>query len=136
MRYEPYEDEYAAVPNMTDAELLEYFLYRFFETEEIWGLKENAFSWVTREINGQVTQPIWPYKRYANEAAVGDWEGFVPVAESLEFFLETSLHQLVAQDVLLEVMPRKFEAGCLISAQRLCGIMEGMMESGEYTLDG
>jgi len=54
MRYEPYQEEYAAVPDMTDAELMDYFLYRIFETEEVWGLKENGFQWITEELNGQL----------------------------------------------------------------------------------
>ena len=134
MRFEPYKDEYAAVPNMTDTELMEYLLYRIFETEEVWGLKEGA-QWITREIEGQIIQPIWAYKRYADEAAVGEWENLCPSAVSLEYFIEQVLHQLTMQDVTIEIMPRKSEPGCLISPQRLFDIMEGMMDSGEYTLD-
>ena len=136
MRYQPYEDEYAAVPTMTDAELLEYFLYRIFETEEIWGVKETAHQWLNHEYNGQFVQPLWPYKRYADEAAVDQWENFVPVAVSLEYFMEQTLNELVMNDVLIEIMPRKSATGCLISPHRLYSILEGMMESSEYTLDG
>jgi len=39
------------------------------------------------------------------------------------------------QDTLLEIMPRKSATGCLVSPQRLFSILEGMMESSEYTLD-
>ncbi len=135
MRYEPYEDEYAAVPLMTDAELMEYFLYRVFETEEVWGLKENSTKFIQEE-GEQVTQPVWPYKRYAEEAAVGKWAMYVSAAVSLEFFMEQILHQLAREDVLLDIMPRPSGAGCLVSPQRLFSILEGMLESGEYSLDG
>ena len=70
MRYEPYEDEYAAVPTMSDEELLEYFLYRINETDEVWGLQDGV-EWITRVIDGRETLPVWPYKRYAEVAAVG-----------------------------------------------------------------
>lgn len=135
MRYEPYAEEYAAVPDMTDGQLLDYFLYRLFETEELWGIREGP-QWFTREIDGHITQPIWPYKRYAEEATVDEWDYLMPVACSLEFFLYQALDKLVAQDVMLEIMPRKMAAGCLISPQRLFSILEGMIDSGEYTLDG
>ncbi len=136
MRYQPYEDEYAAVPGMDDGQLLEYFLYRVFETEEIWGLKESAHHWLNHEINGQLVQPLWPYKRYADEAAVEKWENYVAVAVSLEYFMEQSLQKLATNDILIEIMPRKSATGCLISPQRLFSILEGMMESSQYTLDG
>jgi len=135
MRYQPYEDEYAAVPTMTDTQLLEYFLYRTLETEEVWGLKDGP-QWLTRELDGQVTQPIWPYKRYAEEAAVDDWQNLTPVADSLEFFVYQTLKKRGMQEVMLEIMPRKSGTGCLINAQRLFTILEGMMDAGAYTLDG
>lgn len=136
MKYTPYEDEYAAVPDMTEAELLEYFLYRVFETEEIWGLKESALQWLTHEVNGQLVQPLWPYKRYADEAAIEQWENFVPVAVSLEYFMEQTLNELAMNDIFIEIMPRKLATRCLISPHRLHSILEGMMETSEYTLDG
>ncbi len=136
MRYQPYEDEYAAVPSMNDAQLLEYFLYRVFETEEIWGLKETALHWLTHEANAQIVQPLWPYKRYADEAAVAQWEDFVPAAVSLEYFMEQTIQKLAMDDILIEIMPRETAPGCLISAQRLFSILDGMMESSQYTLDG
>lgn len=98
MRYKPYVEEYASVPKMTDGELLDYFLYRLFETEDVWGIKEGP-QWFAREIDGQLTQSIWPYKRYAEEATIEDWEYLIPVAASLEFFLYQQLNKLAAQDV-------------------------------------
>ncbi len=136
MRYEPYEDEYAAVPAMTDAQLLEYFLSRVYETEEVWGLKEGGAYWMTYERDGRTMQPLFAYKRYAEEAAVGDWEVMVPVAESLEFFMERTLKRLQELDILLEVMPRKTGRGSLVTPRQLSSILEGMIDAGEYTMEG
>lgn len=134
MRYEPYEDEYAAVPTMTDDDLLEYFLYRIAETDEVWGLKDGP-QWITREIGGRETQPVWPFKRYAADAAVGDWQGFTPVPESVEFFVYQLLNKLAARGVTIEIMPRESGAGCLISPKRLFSLLDDMRDSGEYTVD-
>ena len=136
MRYEPYDDEYAAVPTLTDAQLLEYFLSRIYETEEVWGLKEGGEYWMTYDSNGRETQPLFAYKRYAEEAAVGDWEVMIPVAESLEFFMERTLRRLDQLDVMLEVMPRKNGRGSLVTPRQLLSILEGMIDAGEYTMEG
>lgn len=130
MRDEPYQDEYDAVPTMNDTELLEYFLYRIVEMDEVWGLK-NGPHWLNREIAGQKTQPVWPLKRYAADAAVADWQNFTVVPDSLEFFIYQQLNKLAIQGVMIEIMPRKSGIGCLISPQRLFGFLEGMRDASE-----
>lgn len=134
MRYEPYADEYAAVPNMDDEELFEYFLFRILETDEIWGLQDGT-HWLTREIDGQETMPVWPFKRFASEAAVGDWQTMTPSAQSLESFLYYVLPTRAEQGVMVEVMPRGSAVGCLVKPRRLLTILENTMHAGEYMLD-
>ncbi|MGR9044471.1 MAG: DUF2750 domain-containing protein [Gammaproteobacteria bacterium] len=134
MRYEPYEDEYAAVPTMTNEELLEYFLYSILETDEVWGLKEGP-QWITREVEVRETLPVWPFKRFAEEAAVGEWQNLVPVPDSLEFFIYQTLNKMAGQGIAIEIMPRRSGAGCLISPQRLFTMLEDTMHSGEYNLE-
>ncbi|MCK9605042.1 MAG: DUF2750 domain-containing protein [Methylomonas sp.] len=134
MRYEPYQDEYAAVPTMTDEELLEYFLYRILETDEVWGLKDGP-NWVTRLIGEQATLPVWPFKRFADEAAVGDWQNLKPSADSMEYFIYRTLNKQAMKGAMIEIMPRTSGAGCLITPQRLLTILESTMHLGEYTLE-
>jgi len=135
MRYSPYEHEYEAVISMTESELLEYFLTRVFETEEVWGLDDGA-EWIMREQGAQASMPVWPYKKFASESAVGHWGGFQPQAESLEEFLQNTIMALIEENAMLEVMPRQSEVGCLISPQKLKSILDGMIEAGTYTMDG
>jgi len=130
MRYEPHQDEIAAVPTMTDEELLEYFMYRIFETDEIWGLKE-AGQWQTRQVLDQETMPVWPYKRYAEEAVNGDWLQSKPYAESVESFTYQTLNKLAQLDQVIEIMPRISGAGLLISPQHLFSMLENTMEARE-----
>ncbi len=134
MRYEPHKDEYAAAQSMSDEEILEYFMYRIVEMDEVWGLKQDN-HWITRTIDGHETLPVWPYKRYADDAATGEWQGFTPLPETLEFFIYQILNKLAAQSVLVEIMPRKDTAGCLISPLRLFNFLESMKESREFILD-
>jgi hypothetical protein len=131
MRYEPHEDEYAAVPTMTDEELLEYFLYRIFETDEVWCLKDGP-QLVIRQVEGRETLPVWPYKRYADDAAVGEWAELQATADSVDFFSDQTLQKLIRQGLQVEIMPRQSALGCLISPQQLSSILENMMESRDF----
>lgn len=133
MRYEPHQDEYAAVPTMTDEELLEYFLYRVFESDEVWSLKQGACP-MTRQLGNVETMPVWPYQRYAEDAAVGEWRELRAAADSVDYFTYQTLEKAARQAIAIEIMPRHAGAGCLISAQRLFGMLENMMEARDYTV--
>jgi len=133
MRYEPHTDEIAVIPSMSDDDLLEYFLYRIFETDEVWSLKDGP-NWITREVDGCETQPVWPYKWFAEQAASGEWADLPAVANSIDYFVYTILQRLVQQQISVEIMPRANGRGCLISPRRLFGMLENMMESRDFTV--
>lgn len=134
MRYVPYAHEYQAAAEMSEVELMEYFLTRVFETEEVWGLEDQA-DWVLRELQGQTCMPVWPYQQFAVDAAVASWSECKPQAESLEVFLQGILELLIEEDVMLEIMPMVNRMGCLVSPHRVKSILQGMIDAGEYTLD-
>ncbi len=135
MRYAPYDAEYALVGQMNDSQVMEYFLTRVFESEEVWSL-DNKTEWITRELGEDTLLPVWPYEKYAQENSVGKWRDFEPSATSLEDFVYNLLPALIGDDILLEIMPRDDKVGCIVSPQRLMSILEGMLDAGEYTLDG
>lgn len=129
MRYEPHENELAAVPQMVDDELLEYFLYTVFETDEVWGLKDGP-QWLMRSVDGHDTLAVWPYQCYASNAAADHWPALSPTADTLEFFTYQLLNRAAQQGLIVEIMPRGSQtAGCLITPQRLFAMIENMMES-------
>lgn len=139
MRYAPYEQEVTAVAVMSEAQLLEYFLTRVFETEEVWGLDDGC-EWIMMQRNGQWVMPIWPYRHFAAEAAQRDHNVaaatvHIPAAESLEDFVYQTLGQLMEEGAVLEVMGSDNRPGCLVSPHRLYDIFTGMFNAGEYTLD-
>ncbi len=133
MRYEPHNDESILLPTMTDAELLEYFLYRIFETDEVWTLRAGGQP-VIREAADHKMLPVWPYKGYAEDAAVGDWAELPAIADSVDYFTYQTLDKLARQGVTVEIMPRGQQAGCLITPQRLFSMLENMMEARDYTV--
>jgi hypothetical protein len=130
MPIKPTEDEIAAIQSMADEDLLEYFLFRIAETDEVCGLKDGP-HWMTREINTQQTLPVWPFKSFATLAAIDEWQHLKPVAESIEFFMYRILNKQIELGVSIEIMPRKTGAGCLISPQRLLSFLEDMRDAGE-----
>jgi hypothetical protein len=134
MRNEPYENEYTLIPTMQDDELLEYFLFRLAEMDEVWGLKDGS-QWVNRQVDGRETLPVWPFKRFADDAAVGEWQNLKPVVESVEYFMFQILNKCALQERAIEIMPRPNAAGCLISPQRLFSFLEGMREGGECMVE-
>lgn len=134
MRYAPYSEETNATSTMSEPQLLEYFLTRVFETEEVWGLDDGC-EWIITEHEGQQVMPIWPYQQFAIEAACEEWTAHRPTAESLEDFVYQTLSQLIEEGAMLEVMNSPQRRGCLVSPHRLQEIFLGMFDAGEYTLD-
>ena len=136
MRYTPYESEYAAVPGMSAGELMDYFLLRVFETEELWGVSDGG-SWMTFTRGDQEILPLWPYERYASEVGSERWQQCQPASVSLEYFIYEMAEDLISQGLMVEVLPRwEGSSGCLVSPYRLLEILEGMRDAGEYRLDG
>ena len=136
MRYAPYAEELKAFANMGEAQLLEYFLTRVFETEEVWGLDDGC-EWVTIEHEQQTLMPLWPYQQLAssNITDLAGSETMSPTAESLEDFVYQTLGQLMDEDIVLAVMCNSNNQGCLITPHRLYEILTGMFNAGEYVLD-
>ena len=136
MRYSPYGYEYSALEKMNDNQLLEFFLTRIFETEEVWGL-DDTVEWIIRDNDvSHASLPVWPYKNLANEAAIGHWQSLFASDMSLEEFMRHTLDTMKEENILIEIIPRKGKHGCLIEAAKLLSILEGMIDAGEYTLDG
>ncbi|MYM62277.1 DUF2750 domain-containing protein [Pseudomaricurvus sp. HS19] len=136
MRYAPYETEVKELGVMSESQLLEYFLTRVFETEEVWGLEDDC-EWATIQLAAHSAMPIWPYQQLANSAAsnLPAANNLLPTAESLEDFMDHTLPSLIEEDVMLAVMTSEESTGCLVSPHRLLDIFTGMMESGTYSLD-
>lgn len=136
MRYTPYEQEYVEAATLDDSQRLEYFLTRVFETEEVWGLDDGA-EWVMRDRQpAEKSLLVWPYQKYAVEAAEGPWRDLEAQAESLECFISNTLEMLIDENAVIEIMGQENELGCIISPHRLLSILAGMIDAGEYTLDG
>lgn len=135
MHFEPTPQEYAALQDMSGPALLEYFLTRVAEVEEVWGLG-NASGWVMREQDGQTSLPVWPYQQLAANCAIDDWQDQVCQSVSLEHFIQHILKLLIQNDIQLEIMPSETRPGHIVAAQQLATLFESILDSGEYFLEG
>ena len=135
MHFEPTTQEYAALQNMSGTALMEYFVIRVAEVEEVWGLGDDT-GWVMRELDDQTTLPVWPYQQLAGNCATGDWRGQVCKSVSLEHFISHILKLLIKNDIQIEIMPSETGTGHIMCPQQLLTLFEGMLESGEYFLEG
>lgn len=112
---------------------LEYFLTRVMEAEEVWSLADNQ-GWVMREEGDKTILSLWPYRQCADACIVEtDLQSH---ATSLDHFVESILHTLIAEGIDLEILPSREASGALLSAIELQSMFKSLMESGEYFLEG
>jgi hypothetical protein len=135
MQFAPNANEYKAIESMSEFTLLEYFITRVAEVEEVWGLGD-ASGWVMREAGDVISLPVWPYRQLAIESAIDEWETQVSNAVSMEHFISKVLKMLIDANIKVEIMPRSSRHGQLIDPQELLQLFESVIESGEYYIDG
>ena len=135
MKYKPSISELSEVVNYDTKERLHYFLTRAVESEEVWGLS-NQSGWVMRDHNNQTILPVWPYQIFAAKCATNEWQDYKPGAVSLEHFVYKLLPVMIAQEIKVEILPTTDQPGELLDARELSSLFEGMLESGEYYMEG
>lgn len=135
MRYKPSDNELAEIETQTAEYRFHYFLSRAIESEEIWGLGDAA-GWLIKEVDGQTIIPVWPYETLADGCAQQGGGNQATIAVSLEQFLYSLLPLMNQQNIQIEILPTAGLPGKLMEAKALAAILEGMMESGEYYMEG
>ncbi len=135
MRTTPTASELAMFGELSLEELYHYAITRIAECEDVWGIGgDEGFTILEKEDKSYIT--IWPYHQLAEAYCVGEHEGLQPVSISLELFAYNMLNQCQDQGIAIEVFARPGQPGRWIFANELFGILEGMMESGEYYMEG
>jgi hypothetical protein len=135
VRYKPSESELVEIESYSEEQRLHYFLSRAIEAEEIWGLGDNT-GWLIKEVNDRTIISIWPYETFAAACVPQSGDHQAPVAISLEQFLYAVLPKMDQQNIQIEILPTNGQSGKIMQAQALAAILEGMMESGEYYMEG
>lgn len=136
VRDKPSEKELVQINAMSRAERVQYFLHCVIETEDVWGLGDNS-GWLLKSLDDDVScLPIWPFKDFALKMNVNDWDDQSPVSVSLEHFIYGILGKLKEADMLVEIFPTPESDGDIMTAQQLSEMLEGMLDAGEYYMEG
>jgi hypothetical protein len=135
MRYSPLETELDMLDGMSTDERLHYATTRMIESEEVWSLGDEN-GWIIRDEDGRQIIPVWPYRQLAMEHIAGGSESPVPQATSLEYFVYGVLDMCQQDDIWLEVFPHGQKTGKLMRAAVLLEILNGMLETNEYFIEG
>ena len=135
MQFNPTKTELVDLANMDEAGRLQYFLLRAIEAEEIWGLADQQ-GWVLRETDNQTILQVWPYEQLADDYATAHDDTCKPSATSLDHFVHNLLSHMVEQDIDIEILPINQHAGKVVTASELHEVFNGLLETGEYYLEG
>lgn len=135
MQYAPTITEIQAIQQLTVTERFEYTTPRFIESEEVWSIG-NEEGWLIDEKDGDAIITLWPYRQLAAEYAQERQPDSGPQSVSLEHFLYTVLKQCSTHDIKLEILPSIKQRGSVIAADRLYEILEGMVDTGGYFIEG
>lgn len=135
MRYAPTPSELVLLQSLSASERVEYTLPRLVEAEEVWSIG-NENGWLIRDVDGSDVITLWPYRQLAQEYVERQQPGSLPQSVSLEQFLNSVLKQCIQHGITLEICPNGDDAGELMAAGRLHEVLDGMVESGSYFLEG
>lgn len=135
MQYTPLDSEISMLASMSAEERLHYTTTRVTESEEVWSLGDDN-GWHIQDIDDKQFIAIWPYRQLALEYCSGDPGTPVPQSTSLEHFVYTVLDMCKANNIWLEIFPKSDERGYLMSSSDLYEILNGMLETNEYFIEG
>jgi hypothetical protein len=135
MKYHPSPTEISEIDAYTANQRLHYFLTRSIESEEVWGLS-NASGWMMKEMDNQTVLPVWPYESFAENCITADWNDHAPGAVSVEHFVYNLLPVMIQHKINAEILPTKTQQGKVIDSRELASLFEGMLDAGEYYMEG
>jgi hypothetical protein len=135
MRYEPSHAELLSLDQMSQKERFNFAVSRIIECEEVWSLGNADEGWVLRDVEEAQVITIWPYRMMA-EAFVQGEPGASTHSVSLEHFMYSVLDKCRAAQIDIEVAPAVGDVGSIICAEALSQMLNDMVESGTYFLEG
>jgi hypothetical protein len=98
------EKKRAAVLALPAPQRYSHFIKVVADQNCIWALYQDGWALMGAGDDMEVF-PVWPAQEYAALCAIGDWDGYLPKAISLECFLQDLLPSLRKSGTLLGVFP-------------------------------
>ncbi|MBE0534822.1 MAG: DUF2750 domain-containing protein [Phycisphaerae bacterium] len=103
MSYDVNDAEYANVVRLAPPKRYEYL--KCCDWEEVWSVKDSQNWRLMGDAEQHECIPVWPARRYAAEACVGDWEDCIPEAISVQDFVNKWIPGLIADHRSVAVFP-------------------------------
>jgi len=136
MKYSPTTSELARLDNMGDEELMQYAVTRIVECEEVWSFG-NDDGWLIRDVAEKSVITIWPYLQLAEQLSEQTEYGqSTPISTSLEQFISSVLKQCINTEIIVELCPGAQRVGTFMTAAALLEVLDSLIETGEYFLEG
>lgn len=135
MRTSPTPSELAMFDDLTPIERFDYATIRMAECEDVWSIGSDE-GFAIEEKEGKPYIVVWPYQQLAQNYCVDEHEDKQPLTISLEMFVYNLLMQCQEEGIAIQIFPQPSNEGRWISAVDLFSYMEGLMESGEYYMEG
>jgi len=136
MKYSPTTSELARLDNMADEELMQYAVTRIVECEEVWSFG-NDDGWLIRDVAEKSVITIWPYLQLAEQLSEQTEYGqSTPISTSLEQFISSVLKQCINTEIIVELCPGAQRVGTFMTAAALLEVLDSLIETGEYFLEG
>jgi len=135
MRFAPTENEQAMLVDLPLEERFHYAITRICECEEVWSLGDDN-GWRINDVDDKAVISIWPYRQMAMEYAQDCSAESIPICVSLEHFLYTLLKQCQENEIVMQVNPASNSQGYLIAATQLYEVLENMVETETYFIEG
>jgi hypothetical protein len=96
--------EFDALIRQPAAVRYEYFIKKAADYEEVWGLYNEGWA-TAQDDKGNTLLPLFPNKRFAENIAEKEWEGFKPKRIELDYFLEKWLPGMRSDGVKPSIFP-------------------------------
>jgi len=135
MHHAPTSAETKFLMDASSEELLDYFITRAMECEDIWGLS-NASGWILRDHGENTYLPVWNYAVMADACAIGELSDYAADSMSLEHFAYGTLPQLRDMDAGVEFLATPERQGILLKADVLFEIIERKLDAEAYAPEG
>ncbi|MBC8059707.1 MAG: DUF2750 domain-containing protein [Clostridiaceae bacterium] len=127
-----YHSEIEEIFCLTEDKRYKYFLNMVGEAEQIWGLKAKD-SWVTiKDLENNITMPIWPCYDFANYCKENQWKEAVPESIDLFEFLEYWLLGMKRDGCRVLIFGDTQGGGTSIDAEKLKADIEEHVEEAQH----
>ena len=114
---------------LTAEDRYEFFLDQVSENGILWALCHETQGWPTFQDDeqGYTLFPLWSDEVFAQQCAVGEWEGFAPKSFTIQKFIDELAAQLESGNLMVSIFKKPDDSGFIIPPQPLLTIFQSFV---------